>query len=368
MKFLLWLLWLLILPANLIFSQKEESEGTFSGHMFGDYFYNINRDTSILSIPYSALSGSKDLNGFQIRKIYFTYDADISKEFTTRFRLDAEPETKLPNGKMGVALKDAYLRWKNIFSGSDFYFGLQPTPAFYTAVDFWGYRLLEEAPLDLRNIVPSRDIAVSLKGKLDEKGIFNYWVQLGNGTGNAEFDKYKRIYAHLHLVPSESFKIILYGDIKFRPKINYQISDLYSGKLNNNFYTTDLFLGYSVKNSLRIGVEGFIQRISNGYYIVSGTNTIYKTKNTFGFSVFQVYGISSLFEIIGRYDYFDDNLSAGLTGDSRNYFIFGLSYKPNPDVSITPNLLIETYERSLFNQYYKSSVTARVTFYYSYHK
>ncbi len=57
MKFLLWLLFLLSLPANLIFSQKEESEGTFSSDMFGDCFYNINRDESISSIPYNALSG-----------------------------------------------------------------------------------------------------------------------------------------------------------------------------------------------------------------------------------------------------------------------------------------------------------------------
>ncbi|MFZ0456194.1 MAG: hypothetical protein WAM24_20765 [Ignavibacteriaceae bacterium] len=368
MKFFLWFLFLFLLPANLIFSQKEESEGTFSGHMFGDYFYNINRDTSISSIPNNTLSGQKDLNGFQIRKIYFTYDADITEEFTTRFRLDAEPETKLPNGKMGVALKDAYLKWKNIFSGSDFYFGLQPTPAFYTTVDFWGYRLLEESPLDLRNIVPSRDIAVSLKGKLDLKGIFNYWLQLGNGTGNADFDKYKRIYAHLHLIPSESFKIILYGDIKFKPEINYRINDVSSDKLNNNIYTTDLFFGYSIRNTLRIGVEGFIQKISNGYYIISGTSTIYKTKDTFGFSVFQVYSLGPLFDIIGRYDYYDDNLSAGSRGDSRNYFIFGFSYKPNPDVSITPNILVETYEKSLNNKYYKPSVTARITFFYSYHK
>jgi len=368
MKFLFWLSLILLLSADLIFSQKEESEGTFSGHMFGDYFYNINRDTAISSIPNSASSGKKDLNGFQIRKIYFTYDADISKKFASRFRLDAEPETKLSNGKMGVALKDAYLKWNNVFPGSDFYFGLQPTPAFYTIVDFWGYRLLEEALLDLRKIVSSRDIAVSLKGKLDEKGVFNYWVQLGNGTDKAEFDKYKRIYAQLHLIPSESLKIIIYGDIKFMPDINYSINNVNSVKLSNDIYTADLFLGYTVRNTLRIGLEGFIQLISNGYRIISGTDPVYKTKDKFGLSVFQVYNLSPLFDIIGRYDYFDDNLNTVSRGDSRNYFIFGVSYKPNPDVSITPNILIESYENSLYNRYYNSSVTARITFFYSYHK
>jgi hypothetical protein len=121
--------------------------------------------------------------------------------------------------------------------------------------------------------------------------------------------------------------------------------------------------GYTVRNTLRIGLEGFIQLISNGYRIISGTDPVYKTKDKFGFSVFQVYNLSPLFDIIGRYDYFDDNLNTVSRGDSRNYFIFGVSYKPNPDVSITPNILIETYESSLYNRYYNSSVTARITFF-----
>ncbi len=367
MNFLLRFILLLLFTANLAFPQKEEPEGTFSGYMFGDYFYNISRDTSILSIPNSAMGGKKDLNGFQIRKIYFTYDAKISDEFSSRFRLDAEPETKLPDGKMGVSVKDAYLKWKNIFPGSDFYFGLQPTPGFYTIVDFWGYRLLEKAPLDLRNIVPSRDIAISLKGKLDGKGVFNYWVLLGNGNGNADVKKNKRIYAHLHLIPSKLFRIILYGDIKFQPELNYRIDDMKFEKLSNNIYTADLFAGYSLRNIFRFGIESYIQKINNDYYTGSGTNSIFKARNSYGFSLFQIYSPDSTFDIISRYDFFDNNINTDSRGDSRNYFIIGFSYKLNPDVSITPNLLIETYERSISGQYYKPSVTGRITFFYSYH-
>jgi hypothetical protein len=367
MNFLLRFILILLFPANLIFSQKEEPGGTFSGYMFGDYFYNISRDTSILSMPNSAMSGKKDLNGFQIRKIYFTYDARISDEFSTRFRLDADPENKLPDGKMGVSVKDAYLKWKNIFPGSDFYFGLQPTPGFYAIVDFWGYRLLEKAPLDLRNIVPSRDISVSLKGKIDKKGVYNYWVQLGNGSGNADVKKYKRIYANLQLIPSKSFKFILYGDIKFQPELNYKINDEKYDGLNNNIYTADLFAGYSLQNNFRLGIECYVQKISNDYYNYSGSSPIFKTRNTFGFSVFQVYSLDSAFEIIGRYDFSDKNMNVDSKGESRNYFILGFSCKLNPDVSITPNLLVETYERSINGQYYRPSITGRITFFYSYH-
>ncbi len=359
------LLLISMMPCNLIFSQEEEPKSKFSGYMFGDYFYNISRDTAISSIPFKALDGNKDLNGFQIRKIYFTFDSDISDKFSVRFRLNAEPQTQLPDGKMGVDVKDAFLKWKNIFPGSDFYFGLQPTPAFYTTVDFWGYRLLEKAPLDLRNIVTSRDIAVSLKGKLDSKGIFNYWFLIGNGKGNTpNIDKYKRIYAHLHLIPSKSLKIILYGDIKFQPDISIQNINGNEDNLNNNIYTTDLFVGYKYQDIFRIGIEGYIQQIKNGYFLTGGRDSHYKNKNTIGFSLFDVYNINSLFSVIGRYDYFDNNTD--FNGDSRNYFIFGFSYKPDPNVSITPNILIETYERLPNGQSYHSSVTARITFFYNY--
>ena len=333
--------------------------------MFGDYFYNISRDTAISSIPHKALNGNKDLNGFLIRKIYFTYDSDISDKFSVRFRLNAEPETQLPNGKMGVDVKDAFLKWKNIFPGSDFFFGLQPTPAFYTTVNFWGYRLLEKAPLDLRSIVPSRDIAVSLKGRLDSKGIFNYWFLIGNGKNNSpDIDKYKRIYAHVHLIPSKSWNIILYGDIKFQPEIRYQNNNENENHLNNNIYTTDLFVGYTYKGIFRIGVEGYIQQTKNGCFLIGDEGSRNKNKNTISFSVFNVYNIDTVFSLIGRYDYFDNSTS--FKGDSRNYFILGISYKPDPNVSITPNILIETYERLPYVRAYQQSVTARITFFYNY--
>ena len=363
MKLFLFLL-ILLLPGS-IFSQEEEPKSKFSGYMFGDYFYNISRDTAISSIKYKALDGNKDLNGFLIRKIYFTFDSDISEKFSVRFRLNAEPQTQLPNGKMGVDVKDAFLKWKDIFPGSDFYFGLQPTPAFYTTVDFWGYRLLEKSPLDLRNIAPSRDIAVSLKGRLDGQGIFNYWLLIGNGKdSNSGIDKYKRIYAHLHLIPSKSWKIILYGDIKFQPEINYQSGSGNEENLNNNIYTSDLFIGYIYLDIFRIGIEGYIQHVKNGYFLTGDAGIRFRNKNTTGFSVFDVFNINALFSVIGRYDYFDNN--TGIKGDSRNYFIFGFSYKPDPNVSVTPNILIETYERLPGARSYHQSVTARITFFYNY--
>ena len=98
------------------------SQGKFGGYMVGDYYYNVTRDQNFTSLantqPSAAMPGATAMQAFQFRRIYFTYDNDISETFTTRFRLEVDQASNASNGKIGVFVKDAYLRWKNIFSGT----------------------------------------------------------------------------------------------------------------------------------------------------------------------------------------------------------------------------------------------------------
>ena len=129
-------------------------QGKFSGYMFGDYYYNVARDASIPTTNIASPAGTTAFQAFQLRRIYFTYDNDISEQFATRFRLEADQAAAtsaptasgdvLPSGKVGVFVKDAYLLWKNVFSGSNLIFGVQPTPAYDVSEAAWGYRSLED--------------------------------------------------------------------------------------------------------------------------------------------------------------------------------------------------------------------------------
>jgi len=109
----------LALAAVTVASFTGMGQGKFSGYMFGDYFYNVARDTAFAKLPAAASQGgSKSFQGFQIRRIYFAYDNDISEQFTTRFRLEgaflaSEGSTA---GAQQLFIKDAYLRLKNVFS------------------------------------------------------------------------------------------------------------------------------------------------------------------------------------------------------------------------------------------------------------
>jgi hypothetical protein len=338
---------------------KNSAQGKFSGLMFGDYFYNIERDSGIDTLKNTALTGKKDLNGFQFRRIYFTYDYKISDDFDSRFRIEADQTTA--NNKIIVFIKDAFLKWKNIFKGSDLIFGIQPTPAFEVSESVWGYRSLEKTILDLRGIVSSRDIALSLKGVLSEKLVY-YWIMIGNNSGvSPEIDKYKRFYGHIQVNLSEFVYLTLYGDLKVRPDLKVGNENT---SLSNNDITSALFIGYKNK-TFSIGSEGFIQARENGMKKQLGSASEYSSLNTLGLSFFGSYNFSGSFGLMSRFDFFDPNIDNTFKGDSRNYYLLGARFNPVETVSIMPNIIIETYESDSAMDY-DPSVTVRLTFYYQF--
>ncbi|BDQ03077.1 outer membrane beta-barrel protein [Ignavibacterium sp.] len=364
MKKVLFVATLIFTSLSLLYAQEVTNKGRISGYMFGDYFYNVTRDTGLSSLPNVVNGGKKDLNGFQLRRIYFTYDYDISESFLTRFRLEADQEANASNGKIGVFVKDAYLQWKNIFKGSDLIFGISPTPAFEVSEGIWGNRFLEKTIMDLRGIVSSRDLAIALKGKLDSNGMFKYWLMIGDGTGNKpETDKYKRFYAHIQYSPIKQFTATLYADLKARPNINDPASTSNPpATIANNDLTYSLFLGYKEKDAYSFGVEGFLNTRQNG--MVNGTDV--KDKTGMGISAFASYNFSKELAVIGRYDYYDPNTDSNAKGDMRNWFIFSLNYKPDDKVTISPNVIIETYESIPNGRSIDASITPRITFFYSF--
>lgn len=355
------------------------AQGKFSGYMFGDYFYNVARDTAFkrANLSNSAVNGQKDLQAFQIRRIYFAYDNDISENFTTRFRLESDlsagsKETDA-NNKVTVFVKDAYLMWKNVFTGSNLIFGLQPTSAYDISETAWGYRSLEKTIMDLRGIIPSRELGVSLKGKLVESGMINYWATIANNTGTAnpngivaDVDKYKRYSLNLQFKPTDLLQITAYGSYLARPNTN-DIASTATPKatVGNGTFTAALFVGYAEKDKYSLGVEGFLASTANQLTDTSTSPHSLKSLKTLGFTLFGSVYVTSDLAVVARYDYFDPNTDSNSKGDMRNYFIAGLSYKPDKNVSITPNVQIETYE-SLPNggRSIDASVTGRITFYY----
>ncbi|MFA6455629.1 MAG: hypothetical protein WCW40_02315 [Bacteroidota bacterium] len=339
---------------------QEKSPSKFSGFMFGDFFYNVTRDTSLGSLANVSNGGVKDLNGFQFRRIYLTYDNEISSTFSSRFRLE---------GTTGAPfIKDAYLKWSGIVSGSDLIFGIQPSPSFEVAESYWGFRSVEKTILDLRGIAPARDFGVSMKGKIIADGMVNYWILVGNNSSiGAETDKYKRVYAHIDLKPIDRFRVTVYADYKMQAQINDPASTTSPKKtLGNNVLTSSLFLGYAEKGSYSVGAEGFVQLSDHGY-IHGSAPVVVEDKTALGVSLFGNYTLSADLTIIGRYDYFDPNTTSAANTDVRQLLIAGASWNIDKNVSIIPNLEVETYEKVQSGSGKRSvdpSITGKITLYY----
>ena len=388
----------------LVVSVTAFGQGKFSGYMFGDYYYNVARDSSFnhtapgAAASSSSAPGATSMQAFQLRRIYFAYDNDISEQFTTRFRLEADQAatpgvtapvgtvtvsgtvdtTKRPpsvsgsgtstapgldelvGGKVSVFVKDAYLTWKNIFPGSNLTFGIQPTAAFDISEAAYGYRFIEKTIMDLRGIVPSRDLGISLKGKLVHDGMVNYWVMIANGSGNnPESDKYKRYSANIQCKPITNLQATVYVDYKDAGQ------KVVAGSLVNNSTTIEaLFVNYSAPFEYNVGFEAFMQSQAN-QFTPTGAATP-KTQSGLGYSLWGSYNVIPELAVLARYDSYDPNTESDnkAKGDLRNYIIAGLSWKADKNVSISPNVLYETYEAPAVGTKPDASITARLTLYY----
>src|SRR5690242_19121794 len=140
-------------PVPVTQTEPDFPRGRISGYMFGDAYYNVTGD------PVHNYSGSadlgkvnidgtpnitKDLNGFQVRRVYSQLDNDLSVKFATRFRLETDGKELTSGGKLGVFVKNAYLQAKNVIPRGNFFFGEITTPTFENTEEFWQYRSIEK--------------------------------------------------------------------------------------------------------------------------------------------------------------------------------------------------------------------------------
>lgn len=351
---------IIVFLSTISFAQ-ETDWGKFSGQVYADYFYNVARDTGFAGLNNAAIEGPKDFQGFVLRRATLNYDKEISEKFSARFRLEADSKSNTSNNRIGVFVKDAYLKWKNIFDGSDLIFGIQPTFSFEVSEKYWGYRSLEKTVQDLRGYVASRDFGIALRGKLTETGNVNYSVMIGNNSGNsAETDKYKRFYAAVDFKPIDNLTVAITGDLK----VKHSIEDPNNAgeTLSNNSILGGLFLGYSEKNKYSFGVETALQINQNSLlHMDENMNVELRNVNGLAISVFGSFWFTETLAGLVRYDYFDPNIDELSKYNSRNYFIAGLDIKADKSISIIPNVIFESYESRSNGESIDPSITARVT-------
>lgn len=350
MKKLLYLFVVFLFIGSIFAQNKDEyPKVKIHGLTFGDFFYNASANKA----------AKKDVNGVKINRVYFTGDFGLSDNFSSRFRVETH---QLSDASFGVYVKDAWLKWHNIFSGSDLIFGISPTPAFDVSEGAWGHRYLEKTIMDFNGIVGSRDMGIDLKGKFDEGGKVKYWIKIGNNSGNKpETNKFKRYYGLLEFNPSANLLITVYGDFASAAKVKAPNGTME----DNSAVVAAAFLNYRVKGSFSIGVEGFIRSIQNGY--PSQDSTSLTSLSGHGISIWAYANLSPKVQLVARFDNVDKNTASygSAQYDAHNLILAGIQFNPIKSVSVTPNIEVYTYQAPP-NTTVKSDVTPRVSFFWKF--
>ncbi len=204
-----------VLVLNLL-SGLTFAQGSFKGYMFGDAYY----------VASHSNDDYEGRNGLWFRRIYFTYNNQLTENIKMRLRLEmASPGDLDKKDKLYPVVKDAYLN-AAIGGGQMLVFGIVSTPTFGSNVeDIWGYRHLEKTPLDLMSFASSRDFGIGLKGDIDKNGAVSYNILFGNGSSNkSETNKGKKVYGSLAFKPATGLLLEVYGDYETTSeKKNYHV-------------------------------------------------------------------------------------------------------------------------------------------------
>ncbi len=316
-----------------IISFHLDAQGKISGVVFGDYYYMFSNHNP----------GIEGMNGFWFRRLYLTYDHNLSSAFKIRIRFEAYSKGDFSTKEEIIPhVKDIYIQWSK--NGQSIILGLSPTPTFGKIEKFWGYRAVEKTPLDLYKMAHSRDTGIAFKGKI-AKGKIYYHLMFANGEGNkSEFNKQKKVMGAIGFYPTGNLYLEFYSDYE-------------SGPINRtDVYTLQGFIGFAMKKFT------FGAMYANQIHQLGEEDLKLRV-----LSITTVFDVSQKITLFGRYDRMMDPLPAGpaisyLPMDSSSPFslvIGGMDYKISSSFSLIPNIEFVIYDKLNSND-----IVGKLTFLY----
>lgn len=305
---------------------QAQDNWSFSGQFFGDV-----QTTLQTSSPTQSRT-----NAFQIRRVFFTADFPVGDTFDGRFRIESTGKNTLDGVRSAPFLKDAYLRWKNVFAdGHHLVLGLSAPPMWQVSQRFWSYRALARTIQHRAGLAGPRDTGIALHGPLGSSGTTRYGVMIGNDAiGMGETNRAKHVYAEIDkdITP----QMIGAAGLDYKP--------LPGGRALNGH----VFLGWHNSKKRRIATEIFYTRTQTG-----GSD---ENITMFGTSLFGWQQISKNARVILRAD--RTRISDPDGASTTLFLLAGFSYLPEENVQIIPNIGYD--DRNHFEQ---PEIVARMTLY-----
>lgn len=317
--------------ANAQITPAEKND--LSARFFGDYYWFVKHHNT-------DIEGN---NGFWVRRVYLTYDHQISESLSGRIRLEMQSAGDFTtNSALTAEVKDAWLRYE--FGQHEIMAGIAPTPTFELVEEVWDYRAIAKTPLDLQDVGSSRGLGISIRGKIGDAKRFGYHFMIANGNGSkTELNQGKKFMLSLSYELSEHLVIQAYGD--------YESTDQ-----NEYLYTLQGFLGYQ-SDVFNIG----------GLYAYHWRSATTTTLNIV--SLFTNFDIT---KNLRGYLRIDHTLEPNPSADEIDYILFsdeaqltyltgGVEIQLHPQVSLLPNVQAVFYGETNKNTSPETDFIARFT-------
>jgi len=402
------------------------------GYTFGDFYYDAHADNDFVGATGVPEGGAGALskrgaetnysgvptyrNAFQFRRIYLGYDYEITKKFKAEFLLASEPSANtsasatassiqngdnLVDGKMALWIKNANLRVRDLWTGTDFVIGEMSTPSFALnepgtnaptslSETTWSYRSIEKTVTDFHKN-NSYDIGAALQGTFDPSTKnFGYVLMLGD---NSQASLLSAASANT------GFYKIVYGDIWGKFADQHIYVDFYADYAKTAPATAvipgqdhsmlKLFVAYLSK-PINVGVEAYTQKFASGVNSITPTTPPVTTpvdataealsiwvrgpivKNLNFFARFDTYNPDNDFNTGDSYST-NTNYSSYNPTVKEKFYTAGLDYNPTKNVHFEPNFWLVDYadQRTSSTTGYVApdhTLVFRFTFFYTFGK
>ena len=344
--------------AQVVQTPPDFPRGRISGYIFGDWYYNAAGDpvhaynATGADLGKANIDGAnppapitKDLNGMQIRRMYFQLDNDLSARYATRVRFEADGKSLTTDGKISVAVKSLYVLAKSVVPRTDVYAGIVNTPIIETVEDFWGYRSIEKILPDFRGISGSADQGVAVKSFIDANHVLGISALVADGTGQRpETNRQKRC--------SLSFPI-RWKDLHAEPYVDYENARNAVGSVDRATYQA--FVGYDLPYHSAIGwqMTDQVQHQPTGPF-----------KELVGHSFFARTQPKDTFGAFARVDLWQPDKRLANRVDQQ-LWIAGVDWQPYKDVHVMPNIeAIQYTAKGTAAVPPHHDLQARITFYW----
>ncbi|MGM0547160.1 MAG: porin [Bacteroidota bacterium] len=339
---LLCLLFLCTIPHISIAQVAIGDQAELSGLVFSDYYWMAQHHNDNI----------EGKNGFWFRRVYATYDRDLSNGFSTRLRLEMNSDGDFASSSdMVPYIKDAYLKWQN--DRHQILAGISGSPLFGLTEDIWGYRSVEKSPQDLYGFGSSRDFGIAFKGQLTGNGNLNYHLFVGNGNGNkADVDKGKKVSLALSYNLTDAIVVEGYGDVNSRTN-------------NPDSYTGQVFAGYE-SDELNAGLlysyqhrEGTLGQVAQDLDLVSVFTNVQINE--------RIKGYARADHLFDGYPNGSDNSYLPFAEDVESTFVVaGLDVNLAEQVHLMPNVETIFYGENLLGNTPDTDIIPRLTLFYEF--